>query len=259
VVRIHSPLPGQALAASSLFERYVNGQCEQVWNELYALSSAVRRLETFDDAMAVAHETMRRVRANCQMLLPRLEALGWCFGYEWATEEHEDDIANSASRLGDPLPPPVLDELERQHGLMPVALRAFYEVVGEVNFVGTPFTRPGWPTPEDGLDPLYVAGASAVEEGGPGRGRAPISPDTSAKYFIGGVGAQYIKLPERRADAPILLDGCPLYLDTQRMTLVRYLRCALRGGGFLNFAPGSGWAPRPLDDLVFLTRDLLPI
>lgn len=43
------------------------------------------------------------------------------------------------------------------------------------------------------------------------------------------------------------------------MTLVRYLRYALRGGGFLNFMPGSAWAARPLDDLVFLTHDLLPI
>jgi hypothetical protein len=40
---------------------------------------------------------------------------------------------------------------------------------------------------------------------------------------------------------------------------VRYLRAALRGGGFLNFAPGSAWVSRPLDDLVYLTRGLLPM
>ena len=249
------------MTASSLLERYVNGECEQVWDELYALGSAVRRLDHFDDATAVARETMRRVRANCQTLIPRLESLGWRFGYDWATDVDEENIARTAVLLGDPMPPPVLDELERRFGVMPLALRAFYEVVGEVNFVGTPFRRPEWPTPEDGLDPLYVAGASEIVEGqrGPGSGSAPLGPDSLAKYLISGVGDQYFELPERRSDAPVLLEGGPLYVGSQRMTLVRYLRYTLRGGGFLNFSPGSAWTGRPLDDLAFLTRDLLPI
>jgi hypothetical protein len=100
-----------------------------------------------------------------------------------------------------------------------------------------------------------------ITEGRPGTGgsRLLVSPDSLAKYFIRGVGHQYVQLPERRADAPILFEGAPLYLGDRRMTLVRYLRLALRGGGFLNFAPGSAWIARPLDDLVLLTRDLLPI
>jgi hypothetical protein len=130
-----------------------------------------------------------------------------------------------------------------------------------VNFVGTPFRRAGWPIPEDGLDPVYVGGASNIGAGerGPSSGRALVAPDSLGKYFIGGLGHQYIELPERRVDAPILCDGGPLYLGAERMTLVRYLRAALRGGGFCSFAPGSGWTAWPLDDLVFLTRDLLPI
>jgi hypothetical protein len=250
------------LTCSSLLERYLDGQCHQVWDHLYALGPDVRRLDHVDDALAVAYETMRRVRANCQTLVARLEALGWRFGYAWATDVDEDDLARTASLLGDPLPPPVLDELERRYGLMPLAFRAFYEVVGEVNFVGTPFSRPDWPRPEDGLDPLYVAPASDVAEDPhpTGHARLIVGPDSLAKYFIRGVGYRYVQLPERRADAPILFDGAPLYLGgDQRLTLVRYLRAALRGGGFLNFAPGSAWVPRPLDDLVFLTRDLLPI
>jgi hypothetical protein len=249
------------LTHSSLLERYVNGHCEQVWDELYALGSAVRRLDHVDDAMAVARETMRRVRANCQTLIPRLEALGWRFGYDRATDVDEADIARTAALLGEPISPPVLDELERRFGVMPLALRAFYEVVGEVNFVGTPFERADWPRPEEGLDPLYVGGASDIVEGprGAGSGRAPLGPDSLAKYFIGGLGDQYIDLPERRADAPILFEAGPVYVGSQRLTLVRYLRYALRGAGFLNFAPGSPWTRQPLDDLALLTRDLLPI
>lgn len=155
------------MTSSSLLERYLDGQCEQVWNDLYALGPDVRRLDHVDDALAVAYETMRRVRANCQILIPRLESLGWRFGYDWATDVDDDDLARTASLLGDPLPPPVLDELERRYGLMPLAFRAFYEIVGEVNFVGTPFARADWPAPEDGLDPLYVAPVSDITESQP--------------------------------------------------------------------------------------------
>ncbi|MBV9327334.1 MAG: hypothetical protein JO352_26625 [Chloroflexi bacterium] len=249
------------MIASSLVERYVNGQCEQVWAELHALGSAVRRLDHFDDGMAVARETMRRVRANCQTLILRLESLGWRFGYDWAIDLDEDDLARTPTLLGEPVPPPVLDELERRFGVMPLALRAFYEIVGEVNFVGTPLKRRGWPTPEEGLDPLYLAGAADLTPGnrGPGTGRAPITPDALGKYWLGGVGEAYIDLPDRRVDAPVLFDGGPLYLAGQRLTLVRYLRAALSGGGFLNFAPGSAWVGRPSDDLATLIRDLLPV
>jgi hypothetical protein len=144
---------------------------------------------------------------------------------------------------------------------MPLAFRAFYEIVGEVNFVGTLVVRrPEWPSPEDGLDPLYVAPVSDIAEASRSAAstRLLVSPDSLAKYFIRGVGYQYIELPDRRTDAPIQFDGAPFYVGDIRMTLVRYLRYALRGGGFLNFMPGSAWAPRPLDDLVFLTHDLLP-
>jgi hypothetical protein len=70
------------LPSSSLLERYLNGHCQQVWDDLYALGPSVRRLDFVDDALAVAHETMRRVRANCELLIARLQALGWRFGYD---------------------------------------------------------------------------------------------------------------------------------------------------------------------------------
>ena len=45
----------------------------------------------------------------------------------------------------------------------------------------------------------------------------------------------------------------------RQLTLVRYLRYAMRGGGFLGFMPGSIKAATPIDDLAYLTRGLLPI
>ena len=241
--------------ATSLFNRYVNGEHEAVWEELSILGSNVRRLQHVDDAISVARETMRRVRVNCQTLILRLETLGWRFGHEWATDVDDDLLAAAPALLGEPLPPPVLDELERRYGVMPLALRAFYDIVGEVNFVGTPLQRPNWPMPIDGLDPLSIASASDITSG-----RVCLAPDALGKYQLGGVGDTCIQLPDRRVDAPLLFDGSPLYVGGQRMTLVRYLRAALlRGGGFFNFVPGSAWATPPGDDLAFLTRDLLPL
>ncbi len=167
--------------------------------------------------MLVARETMRRVRSNCLVLNDRLEALGF----------------DTVFVLGDPTPPPILDELERRFGVLPIALRAFFEVVGDIECVDPPA----------GLEPLGVASASDIV-------------DTRPRVMI---GASYVELPEPRADAPMLFDGSPLYVDGRRLTFVRYLRHALQCGGFLSFLPGSIGQRLPPSDVAQLTRELLPI
>jgi hypothetical protein len=64
-------------------ERYLAGEYEQVWAELVALGEAVRDEPLHSDALAVARETMRRVRQNLEMLIPRLVTMGYQFGYGW--------------------------------------------------------------------------------------------------------------------------------------------------------------------------------
>jgi hypothetical protein len=68
---------------TSFLERYELGEHEQVWDDLVALGAAVREEPMYSDALAVAHETMRRVRHNFEMLIPRLVAIGYQFGYGW--------------------------------------------------------------------------------------------------------------------------------------------------------------------------------
>jgi hypothetical protein len=126
-------------ASTTYLERYVAGKHEQVWAELQALGAAVREEPLYADALAVARATMRRVRHNIEVLIPRLEGLGYEFGYGWA------EGGNFPSGLAWPLfTPPAPDitttiaELERRVGTLPLSLRAFYEVVGSVNFVGKP-------------------------------------------------------------------------------------------------------------------------
>jgi hypothetical protein len=70
-------------ATDAYLERYLAGEYEQVWAELQALGAAIREEPLYSDALAVARETMRRVRENLEMLIPRLVAIGYQFGYGW--------------------------------------------------------------------------------------------------------------------------------------------------------------------------------
>jgi hypothetical protein len=64
---------------ATLLERYRNGECEGVWSDLERLGPAVRDEPYFEDARAVAEETMKRVRHNAELLVERLKTLGYQF------------------------------------------------------------------------------------------------------------------------------------------------------------------------------------
>ncbi len=70
---------------ASFLEHYLAGQHQSVWDELIALGDAVCEEPLRSDAWAVACETMRRVRFNVELLVPRLTALGWEFRRETLT------------------------------------------------------------------------------------------------------------------------------------------------------------------------------
>lgn len=272
---------------TKFLERYLAGECEQVWDELYELGEEVRDPAYFDDAVAVARETMTRVRKNCEILIPRLQELGWRFGYDWAGKSAKGEIAAQPPLLGEPAPTAILDKIEADNGSLPISLRAFYEVVGAINFVGTPFKRDNWPGIEDGLDPLYIAGISRAfghtqtgdfdEEKGDFNyidtgdtfvssyaGGVEIAPDFLHKFFISGVGSLYVKIPGSAADAPLMFEDEPMQYNDADYTFVRYLRNAMKGGGFLAFEGALGWAENerdpsewPVEDMAFLTEGLL--
>jgi hypothetical protein len=127
-------------------ERYLAGEHERVWAELLALGERVREGAVYADASAVARETMRRVRHNVETLIPRLEALGYEFGYRWLVEEPQrrftdEEIAEIKRECPHFRPPQPdlrerLAELEARVGMLPLSLQAWYEEVGTVNFVG---------------------------------------------------------------------------------------------------------------------------
>ena len=265
-------------------DRYQRGEREPVWAELLALGEQVRSEPLYADALAVARETMGRVRQNIETLIPRLVAIGYRFGYEDIPQEEGDwDPPVFVSPASDVAA--TITEAERRFGALPLSLCAFYEVVGTVNFVGT--MPKNWLVrcdAEHTLDPLYVYPAQAARDGTVAweevyggttdeewdlsspddedecDGRAyfalphdcflvPIAPDQWHKYDISGCGSHEIAVPNVAADARLLTEW-------HHTTFVNYLRICFRWGGF----PGLERVPKPpIEDLAYLTEGLLPI
>lgn len=77
-------------------ERYGRGEREAVWTELAALGGRVREPGTYDDAVAVARETMRRARHNIGILIPRLHQMEYNFTYPQPLEPPARNTAAAA-------------------------------------------------------------------------------------------------------------------------------------------------------------------
>lgn len=142
---------------ASYLERYLQGECIQVWAELVALGDQIQNEPIYSDAWAVACETMRRVRQNIERMIPRLRALGYVFLHDQLPKERDFSVQALAWIQAIPpvrTEPPSnivvqLGVLEREVGLLPLSLRAFYQEVGGVNFMG-------WDEEAEIFDPLVV-------------------------------------------------------------------------------------------------------
>lgn len=223
-------------------ERYHNGEYEQVWDELRALGPAVLQEPHNSQAREVAAETMRRVRRDCEILVARLQSLGYIFGtYPDGTKEYYTQgplVPLSDAKRAD------MSELEEEAGPLPISLVAFWEEVGSVDFVGM---HAEWPS---GLDPLVVIppdGALSLlyDDGGEDSDErfAGLSPDDVHKDNESGGDSYGVVLPNASADFEFLN-------ESHKLSFVSYLRMAiLRWGGFPGL-DGSSAAFEPLGELV---------
>ncbi|MBV9613951.1 MAG: hypothetical protein JO031_00675 [Ktedonobacteraceae bacterium] len=176
------------------------------------------------------------------------------------TKVHEDQFPSMGSYI---------NEIEQLIGPVPLSIRAWYEVVGGVNFSGfhaewQKHAYSSWP--EDlattvrptliyACDPLQIYPLDSVfmtrlrQKHMPGeKFLFEFAPDRSFKDNYGGAGTPYaFFLPDMRADAWLV--------DLSR-TFVQYLRMSiLQWAGFPGMAE---WRTVPEEDLAFLTHDLLP-
>ncbi len=260
----------------SFLSRYQQGECLEVWQELYDLGTKVHQVEMYPDAWAVAIETMRRVRHNIEILIPRLEMLGYQFGYEWMKNEwpNTDDewIATQPALYVAPSPDSIeeIQNFETLVGPLPLSIRAFYSEVGEVNFFGK---HPLWEQvfkrerplgyPPSNLDPLsvkkldedifedYISWREAIQEQVEEMRSYPlmIAVDYELKYNISGSGAYEIEVPNASVDAMLLHEW-------HQTTFVNYLRICLHYGGLPGLQYISNFLP---EELAYLREGLFPI
>ncbi len=231
--------------------RYLNGEHQQVWKELVALRSAVRRPQHIDQAQAVATETMRRVRTNCERIIARLQSSEYSFGvYPDGSRGYFSDgalISPSSQSLAH------IATLEEHVGTIPLSLSAFWREVGSVDLVGM---HPNWPTL---LDPLVVYPPEVAlddleswreneQETFSEPFEVGLAPDSLHKDNISGGEPYSVRLPSRSADFIFRY-------ERHRLHFVAYLRLAiLKWGGF----PGLERQRKPLPELRELIADLEP-
>lgn len=226
-------------------EAFRAGAHEQVWAQLTQLSDRVWDEPVRSQAVAIARETMHRVRANIEWLIPRLKEIGYCFSQFSPLKQPESGASN------------LIDEYEKKFNVaVPLSLRAFYEVVGAVDLRGG---HPDW----DGYyDPLQIYGMDRTRADAD-RWDGPITkiylcPDFLMKEEISGCGPLYI-VPGRCADAPVSFEGAPM-----PFTFVQYLRNFFRWGGFAGcvtdeeqFATYPDSEQHPPTDLAYLKANLV--
>jgi hypothetical protein len=114
----------------SYLERYERGDCEEVWLELTALGPAIRQEPLYSDALAVARETMRRVRHNVELLVERLRTLEYRFACEHKGRSYPPLVLADAQSIVR------LDAAEQMYGPLPFSVRMLYEVIEAVDFMG---------------------------------------------------------------------------------------------------------------------------
>jgi hypothetical protein len=222
-----------------LLDRYLSGEHAAVWKDLLALGAAVREDPHAADALAVAYETMSRVEANVRAVSERLVRFGFT--------KNDRPLHAPPSRNVDAQ----IHELEEVTGTLPISLRAFYEVVGSVDWMGnhesfSPSNRTLCTDPlvvfpiEDALE------TARFFEGGEEKW-VVVAADALMKSNTSGGGPYQIEVPSAAADGL-------LRFECHRLNFVEYLRLVFRFGGF----PGYEGIEYPPPQLAELSAGLLP-
>ena len=206
-----------------LFDRYVAGERDAVWKELVRLDASVRDDPHAADALAVAYETMVRVEKNVRTVVDRLTGIG----YRFTSNRRPSGVASAPVNAQKQVA-----NFEKQFGTLPLSLRVFHEVVGEVNLIGAhPAIDP--PGNTIAIDPLVVYGLDEGlvehdedDEHGDGAPNAvTIAPDDLHKANTSGGDPYEMAIPDLRADGELLNERHHLFF-------VDYLRLCFKFGGF---------------------------
>jgi hypothetical protein len=247
---------------------------------------------SWEEAYAVARETMARARENVERIIDFLTDHGYAF----------EPALGVDLKTGLPWRPPSdetagqLERLTSIVGPLPLSLRAWYEGVGAVSFQGRfpdiwdregtlPVTDPLMVLSLDGVlteldhyrqeieywrenDPeALLNDPYFAQPGWP----LVVAPDIYHKANISGGVPYWVRVPDRRADTPLLnvrimlpappVGGRPYHEIEVAETFVQYLRRSMAWAGFPGHAlsPLGGSADSAIERLKPLFPRMLPL
>jgi len=183
----------------------------------------------------VAYETMGRVEANVRTVSERLVQFGFT--------KSDGPLHTPPGRSVDTQ----IRQLEKAVGTLPMSLRAFYEIVGAVDWIGK---HPHLSAARSRLctDPLVVLPIEEVLEYAGEEGESIlIAADALMKAETSGGSPYQIEAPNPAADGILLFERHDLHF-------VEYLRLVFRFGGF----PGYEGIEFPPPELQQLCENLRP-
>ncbi|CAM4023298.1 Knr4/Smi1-like domain-containing protein [Flavobacterium branchiophilum] len=143
----------------TLYDRYINGETEEVYKEIYALGQEAFLPTNLPEIEKVLTETFQRVAYNLDIIYKELKSVNYLF--------KENPEYNFEKPLHKPLPDTELlleqlDNAVKPFGFVPLSLKFFYKIVGGVNFVWD------YETNEDFMwemaDPIQIASLDSVVE-----------------------------------------------------------------------------------------------
>ena len=143
----------------TLYDRYLNGQTEQVYKEIYALGQDASLPDYLTDIEKVLTETFQRVAYNLDIIYKELQEINYLFK------------TNPENNYEKPLHKPLadtefliqqLDNAVKPFGYVPLSMKYFYKIVGGVNFVWDYETNEDFMW--DMADPIQIASLDAVVE-----------------------------------------------------------------------------------------------
>lgn len=140
-----------------MYKRYQKGFHQEVYDELLSTRENIFEPRMYVEALLIMREIMSRVRSNIELLIPRLQEMGYRFGEGFSDSPEEKAYWKQHAPIYKPPTQETSEHiaaLEQLTGTLPMSLKCWYEEVGAVNLIGLfPSNKPA-----DGpvLDPLFV-------------------------------------------------------------------------------------------------------
>jgi hypothetical protein len=115
----------------TLYERYINGQTEKVYEDIFALNEDAFSITHLPDIEKVLTETFERVSYNIDIIYSELKNIDYLFKKD-CKYNFQRPVVKPLTNTDELLVK--LDSVVKPFGFIPLSLKMFYKIVGSCNF-----------------------------------------------------------------------------------------------------------------------------